>query len=144
MEATGSSSNEQNQAPLPVAEAAATTEAPEIADETSSAMNTIDIIYYCIYIIIYIYILCIYTIYILYIYTHYVYILYMYVIRAILDNLDNVTSYDLYISIYTWYTIHGWSVEAPETWPWRHGFHGFFPYRLIILWPKMVKHHTLW
>ena len=77
MEATGSSSNEQNQAPLPVAEAAATTEAPEIADETSSAMNTIDIIYYYIYIIIYIY--SIYTIYIYYIYTHYVYILYIYI-----------------------------------------------------------------
>ena len=69
MEATGSSSNEQNQAPLPVAEAAATTEAPEIADETSSAMNTIDIIYYYIYIII-----CIYIVYTLYIYIYTIYI----------------------------------------------------------------------
>ena len=98
MEATRSSSNEQNQAPLPVAEAAATTEAPEIADETSSAMNTIDIIYYYIYIIIYIY--YVYTLYIYYIYTLCVYTIYIYVIRDILDNLDNVTSYDLYISIY--------------------------------------------
>ena len=78
MEATGSSSNEQNQAPLPVAEAAATTEAPEIADETSSAMNTIDIIYYCIYIIIHIY--YIYTLYIYYIYTIYIHTMCIYYI----------------------------------------------------------------
>ena len=53
----------------------------------------------------YIHYIYIYILYIYYIYTHYVYILYIYVIRDILDNLDNVTSYDLYISIYI-YMIH--------------------------------------